>query len=179
MNGGGQSSFLAKYSPNGNLIWAKNIGNILVNSIVCDNLNNIYYTGVFTGTADFNPSVATSFNLIAQASYDSYICKLDFNGAFIWAKGIGGIDLEDSQTISLDQFGNVIISGYFAGTCDFDPSSSTALVNSNGYFDAFVAKYDVNGNYLWAHNIGGSRNDESFSVSNDSTRKLFRLRKFY
>jgi hypothetical protein len=166
LNGGGQSSFLAKYSPNGTLIWAKNVGDILVNSIVCNNLNNIYYTGGYTGTADFDPSL-TSFNLTSQGSNDSYICKLDNNGSFIWGKSIGGIDIEDSQTITLDQNGNIFISGFFAGACDFDPSSSSVLVNTNGYFDAFIAKYDNNGNYLWAHNIGGSRNDESFSVSTD------------
>jgi hypothetical protein len=76
-----------------------------------------------------------------------------------FAKGVGGTSFENAMGIAIDSSGNIIVSGYFSGICDFDPSASIQALNSNGSNDIFLAKYDSAGNYIWAMQIGGV-NDE-------------------
>ncbi len=83
-----------------------------------------------------------------------------FAQSFQFAKGVGGASFENAMGIAVDSLNNIVVCGYFAGTADFDPST-TGLQNltSNGSNDVFLAKYDSAGNYIWAINIGGP-NDE-------------------
>lgn len=53
-----------------------------------------------------------------------------------------------------DKFGNIIITGLFNTTSDFDPGSNNSLLIPNGPYDIFVAKYDPLGNFSWAFNLG-------------------------
>ena len=73
INRGGNDAFIAKYTPNGNLIWAKSIGGKLEDtgsSLIVDEFYNVYISGQYQDTADFNPGNGT-FNMIAQGNnYD-------------------------------------------------------------------------------------------------------------
>lgn len=85
---------------------------------------------------------------------------ISFAQSFQFAKGVGGTSFENAMGIALDSLNNIVVSGYFAGTADFDPSITTAQnLTSNGSNDVFLAKYDSAGKYIWAINIGGP-NDE-------------------
>ena len=72
--------------------WAKSIGGTGMDegrSIFADDLGNVYTTGFFMGTADFDPGVGIS-NLTSSGEEDIFILKLDPAGNFLWAKSIGG-----------------------------------------------------------------------------------------
>ncbi|HAS35545.1 MAG TPA: hypothetical protein DCS15_03605, partial [Flavobacteriales bacterium] len=64
-------------------------GNDVGNSIAADINGNVYSTGTYQDTVDFDPgsSVNTS---IGTGSFDAYIQKLDANGNLLWVKNIGG-----------------------------------------------------------------------------------------
>ena len=75
-----------------NFQWAKKMGgtsNDYGNSIALDSGGNVYSTGYFQGTVDFNPGAGT-FNLTSAGSNDIFISKLDASGNFVWAKQLGG-----------------------------------------------------------------------------------------
>src|SRR5678815_2668631 len=79
-------------TPSVVLSWAKSMGGISYDDgyeLVLDASRNVYITGDFSGTVDFDPGVGT-YELTSAGDYNIFISKLDTNGNFIWAKGTGG-----------------------------------------------------------------------------------------
>lgn len=141
--------------------WAKNIGSddtggygILSNGIAVDNNGNAFITGSFNQTVDFDPGSGTA-NLTSVGSSDIFFAKYDTDGNFLWAKSIGSTMSDVAFSITSDANGNIYVAGYYGEAADFDPGLGTHTLGFNGSQDAFVAKYDTDGNYLWAIGIGG------------------------
>ena len=121
-------------------------------SITNDAVGNSYSTGLFRGTVDFDPGAGVA-NLTAFGVGDAYISKLDSGGNLEWARRIGGrsSELSDSGVdIALDSSGNVIVTGSFSDTVDFDPGPGTFELTSVGRSDVFVMKLNGSGNFVWA-----------------------------
>ena len=155
--------------------WAKSMGGTDLDggfSIAVDGSGNVYTTGIFQGTADFDPGAGTS-NLTSSGANDIFISKLDAEGNFIWAKSMGGTDLDESSSIAVDGSGNVYITGYFQGIADFDPGADTSELISAGGQDVFVLKLDPEGNFAWARNMGGTGVDVGFSVAVDDFGNVY------
>ncbi|ESU22320.1 hypothetical protein FEDK69T_23030 [Flavobacterium enshiense DK69] len=173
---GGMDIFIAKYDSNGNYIWAKAIGgpdgDTGVYSMAINNSGELYITGIFIGNIDFDPSGAVVF-LPAHSVSDTFIAKYDSNGNYLWVKGIGGPEGDIVASITLNSSGQVYITGYFADTSDFDPSPNVANLTSAGNFDIFLAKYDSNGNYLWAKAMGGTGYDICDAVVVNSSGEAY------
>lgn len=153
--------FISKLDASGNFVWAKRIGDFNLeqaNSIAVDAAGNIYTTGYFGSTVDFDPGAGVS-NLTSFVQ-DIFISKLDTNGNFVWAKSMGGLGYNNGKAITLDANGNIYVSGNFGGTTDFDPNAGIANLTSvgsfGGYEDLFVLKLDGNGNYVWAKQFSGT-----------------------
>ena len=76
--------------------------------------------------------------------------------------------------IHVDDSGYVYVSGLFRSTVDFDPSpSSTFNITSMGNSDAFIAKYDGNGNFIWAGSVGSAAADYSIYIDVDDFGNVF------
>lgn len=151
-------------------VWAKSLGGTKSDysaSITIDGTGNVYTTGYFLGTADFNPGAGTA-NLTATGKSDIYISKLDATGNFLWAKSIGGNSWDDASGIKLDAAGNIYLTGNFSGTVDFDPGAGTTNLTSAGDYDIFICKLDAAGNFLWAKSIGNNNGDYSWSITLDA-----------
>src|SRR6185437_10093830 len=120
--------------------WAKQMGGHTGDyavSVAVDNQGNVYSTGVFSDTADFNPGVGV-YNFISKGQGDMFIQKVDANGNFLWAKQMGGIDNDWSYGISIDADKNVYTTGVFLDTVDFDPGAAVYNLVSKGGWDIFV-----------------------------------------
>jgi hypothetical protein len=158
-----------------NLQWAKQMGGAGSDrglAIAIDNLGNVYSTGSFSGTADFDPGVGIS-NLISAGANDIYISKQDSEGNLIWAKQIGGSDYDEGVTINIDDTSNIYIGGVFEGTADFDTGVGTANLTSSGESDIFILKLDTAGNFVWVKQIGGTGLDNVFSMALDASGNLY------
>jgi hypothetical protein len=164
-----QDFVIEKLDNNGNFIFCKAVSgpfSDIVANLQIDSFGNIYSTGWFTGSnTDFDPG-ASSFPLTASGA-DVFIWKLDSNGNFIWAKKIGGSGDDTSYDIDIDSQGNVLVSGVFANTTDFDPGPATFNITPYGSSDAFVLKLNSNGNFTWAIRIGGTLSDLAYRLSCD------------
>jgi len=167
--------FLAKYDSSGKYVWAKNMGGPNFDygqSVTLDGAGNIYITGRFIGTSDFDPDTTKLANLISAGNkYDVFLAKYDSAGNYIWAKSMGGTGDDYGQGVATDAVNNVYITGWFGGASDYDPDTpGTAILTSanNFDFDVFLAKYDSSGHYLWAGSMGTANLlDEGFGVATD------------
>jgi hypothetical protein len=81
---------------------------------------------------------------------------------FAFRLGSTGVDF--AKDICADAQGNVIVTGYFSRTVDFDPGSGVSNLNSGGATDIFLAKYDTSGRLLWAKGFSGTGIDMPHTV---------------
>lgn len=153
---GDQNSFVLKLSSNGSFVWAKQLAGLSANyavSLALDRQNNIFVTGSFGGTADFDPGAG--IQNLSSADADIYVWKLDNNGNYIWAKQIASTSIGSrSYSVASDGSGNAYIAGILIGTTDFDPGPATSDITSMSNFNcAFLLKLDATGNFNWAEKI--------------------------
>ena len=159
----GSDIFVAKMDINGNWLWAKQAGGTDYHGgygIAVDANGNSYVTGYFSGSATFGTTTLTS-----SGYEDIFVAKLDINGNWLWAKQAGGTSSDIGYGIAVDAYGNSYVTGYFkSSSCSF----GTITLTSSGYEDIFVAKLDINGNWLWAKQAGGTSEDGGTSIAVDA-----------
>ncbi|MBL7911606.1 MAG: SBBP repeat-containing protein [Bacteroidia bacterium] len=168
-------SAIISFSQTNNLVWAKAMGGTAFNSassVRVDASGNVHTVGNFSGTTDFDPGPGT-FSMTAIGFDDIFVSKLDVNGNFLWAKRLGGTSYDYAKSIAVDASGNVIVCGYFEGTCDFDPGVGTFNLTSNGDKDIYIAKLNSSGNFLWAKSMGSVGLDEATSIDVDAAGNVY------
>lgn len=108
--------------------WVKSISGTA--AISHDASGNAYVTGSFSGTVDFDFGSGVS-NLTSSGSTDIFAAKYTAAGNLVWAKRIGGTGADaGSSVVNLN--GNMILSGSFLGTVDFNPGTAVNNLTSAG-----------------------------------------------
>lgn len=163
---------LTKSQPN--FEWAKSFsGTGQGSSVTKDATGNFYVCGGFSGTVDFDAGPGI-FNVTATGSNDGYIEKLDQNGNMLWVKTIGSVGSGAYYNlVKIDAVGNIILTGGFSNTLDFNPGPGTNNLTSNGNGDFFIEKLDPNGNYIWAKSMGGTFLDALYGLVIDPTNNIY------
>jgi hypothetical protein len=166
------SGYVVKLDPSGNFLWGRAIrGNITV-----DNAGNVYSTGSFNGTKDFDPGPSV-YNLTSFGYDDVFILKFDPSGNFVWAKQVGGTFMESSGFIAISPMGRIYVTGGFGyggnispiNSCDFDPDPNTTYNLTNvGQRDGFVLCLDLNGQFISVLQKGTSLQESVSYVSVDA-----------
>ncbi len=172
---GGKDIFVVKISTNTGLIggttWYRSIGGASsdeAKSISIDGSGNIYITGHYSQTVDFDPGAGVQSVTSNGGTQDVFIAKLSTTGLLTWVASIGGNQQDIVNGMAIDNLGNVYITGTFLYTLDFDPSASTFNLTPLGGTDIYINKLDANGNFVWAKKSGGSGNDEGLSIAIDN-----------
>ncbi len=167
--------FISKLDKDGNFVWAKQFTGSNPNmgtGLALDYDANVYTTGNFSGSADFDPGTGVE-SLVAVGSTDIFLSKLDSAGNYVWAKAIGGADDDRGYAVTVDGLGHVFTTGYFSGTVDFNPGGEKDEFTANGS-DIFVAKFDSSGQYRWAKQFkGGSSQDWANGIAVDGSGNVY------
>jgi len=172
---GVDDAFLSKFDSSGNFLWAKTWGGIGFDygyDVTVDGLGNVYVTGCFQETVDFDPGSGEDIHS-AHYDFDAYLSKFDSTGDFIWAKTWGGTSWSTSQSVDLDVSGDIYVAGHFMETTDFDPGSGVDDHTSNGSIDAFLSKFDSSGAFIWAKTWGGSGIEYSYDAIVDGSNNIY------
>lgn len=176
VTGGPSRGFLSKFDASGKLAWTKHLGGELYSTgweVTLDKIGNIYVTGFFTGKMDFDPDSTTVFELTSNGSADVFIIKLNNTGELLWVKQIGGVNNDAGFSVSVDDSGNVLTTGKFGGTVDFNPGTATYNLTTFGTAGIFISKLDKNGDFIWAAGIGGSSNDYGSDIAIDKFGNIY------
>jgi hypothetical protein len=161
--------FVQKMDASGNSLWARSFGGSQGDEgfeIHVDGSGNVYTIGYFAGTADLDPGPA-AYLLTSQGNRDVFIQKMDGSGNFLWAKSFGGPGEDFGYSVVVDASGNVITTGRFEGTVDFDPGAGTSISTSEGSGDIFIEKLDPSGDLIWMRTFGDLFADCGYSVAVD------------
>ncbi len=180
VSAGSTDIFIAKYNSSGALLWAKSAGgpeDDVAYGIGLDKEGHVYTTGYFGNTCDFDPG-SSGHELSSYGDADIFILKLDTAGQFIWVQQMGGIGQDEAYSIALDKTGNILTTGSFSDTADFDPSPEVMNVGSNGLSDIFISKISPNGDFIWARAVGGTDIDVANSITTDEEEDVI-LTGFY
>ncbi len=141
---GGRDIFVAKYNSAGDHLWSIGAGGILDDysfSIATDAAGDVYTTGYFRDTADFDPGPAVN-NLYSAGNQDIFLAKYNTAGSYQWAFSMGASLYDFGNSINIDPFGGILVTGFFQDSADFDPSSGTSNLMGAGNADVFIAKYN-------------------------------------
>lgn len=173
---GPNDGFIAKYDPNGALLWVGKVGGIgdqRVFTVVLDSADNIYIGGWFESSADLDPGVG---NLLftSAGEFDGFFSKLDPAGQLVWANVLPNTGRSFVSDIDISaSTGDVVITGCFVDTVDMDPSANAFPLSTDllGPFyeknTHFLARYDNGGALLWAKRIGGLHEGPRVSIHAD------------
>ena len=145
------NAFVAKYSSEGNFIWAKQFGNITGNCTsgqIKYRNNKVFVLLYLYGEVDMDPGAETF--ILGDQYGTNAILELDDNGDFLWANNYDGLISLNSIEVYNDE---IYTYGTFYNKCNFD-FKGTYELESKGKRDAFLVKYNVNHDLLWAKSYG-------------------------
>lgn len=159
--------FLARYDAKGNVVWVRQVSGVgyeRPTAIDLDASGNVVVTGYFYQKINFS---GTTFSTNASAFF---IAKYSQSGNLVWAKTYGGASYGDMypDDLVVGAGGSIIVGGSFSGLQDFGGT----VLQSNGQ-DNFVAKYDANGNNLWARQLGGPGTEIGYTVALDEAGNTY------
>ena len=144
------------------------------NLFSADPAGNFIVAGIFLDTVDFDPDTANTKFMHSGPCHDIFIARYTKDGAYSWSYKI---DVNSIQTfnnlsvlkIDFDGGGNVYIAGVLRGSAIFHGQNSVdTAVGHKSHYDAFIAKYSANGQFLWFKRMGGDvyqTSLEGFDVS--------------
>ena len=176
-------AFLAKYTSVGSKLWVTYFGGSgsdFANECVADMNENIFVVG---GTTSTNTGVMATANAFqntyqgGQGSGDAFIAKFSSTGQRLWSSYYGGNGDDWAIGVDCDNSGAVFFTGGSVPTNSLSPLGtvgafqSTSSVGSIG--DAYIAKFDGNGNRLWGSYIGGIGYDNGHYCLSDNAGNVY------
>ena len=170
--------YIAKYDKDGNYVWAYPFGqgNVSISDIKLDSNGNICLAGFFTTTVDFDIYPFSNYVLSAGGigSGETYIAKYDSNGSLLWVERVENVSPTAGNGIffyDVNSNDDILVSGTFSETVSFGLSNFQMTSNINTS-DTFIAKYDTDGNFIWAKQLGSPSTPSPFCYEIASDQNL-------
>ena len=145
------SVYLSKFNEYGNYIWSRvwlRDSLVLLQDVAVDENLNTYICGLFEFDLDFNPGPQSDIHT-SNGNMDAFVIKFDGDGNYLWGKHWGGVSADYSEKITISNAGNILVSGYFHDSVDFDPGPGIEQRTSVQGRDIYVSKFNQNGDFLW------------------------------
>ncbi|HLF33190.1 MAG TPA: CARDB domain-containing protein [Cyclobacteriaceae bacterium] len=174
--GGGNEVFIAKFDPNGSLLWvSQSSGTGTTDQMMAVTTGNttlgpemgVYAAGIYSNSITYNGET-----LNTEGTSNSFLVKLNADGQFRWLKPVGNqTAVNDVVTydIASDENENLYLTGYYSGTGYF----SDRVINSQGDNDMFVARYDSSCQLLWMKSAGAESQERGRKITLDDKNDIY------
>ena len=176
---GSLEGFVAKYTSNGDFLWARAISGPaedLARGVVADGDGNVFVVGHFTDTVTFQVSETDTAAAKSEGKQDVFIVKYSPDGGFLWHLTGGGTGDDTATDIDWHRWSDKL---YVSGGFENRASFANATIFSNGLSDAFLMKIDGAGNAHWIRNGGGLEHDIAASVAIGHDESIYIVGDFY
>ncbi|MGB3760181.1 MAG: SBBP repeat-containing protein [Rivularia sp. (in: cyanobacteria)] len=185
---GDDNAVLAKLNKSdGSEVWKTTFGDdnnyVVAEDIAIDDKDNIFITGEFRETVTFG-NIPTAPTLDGGENGDAYLAKLDTKGDVLWVKDFDNQNNDrndvEVEGIAVDDMGNTYVTGYYESE---SMSVGDFMLYSEDDEDgegenAFITKFDSNGEVKWTQNLGGTNTDTISDIAvNDG--KIYIAGEFY
>ena len=169
--------YIGKLDPNGNWLWVDKFDGIKDqrgsrdNRLAIDEFSNIYVVGGFQNTANYGP-----FSITSNGEWDAFIFKMDKDGNWLWAEGIGSNKTDRANSIAIDVCNDVYITGEYRNPMVFsgaNASNGTDTLSHKQKRDVFVAKMNNQGDWKWAKRARSEGTDKPYQMSVDANKQVF------
>jgi hypothetical protein len=155
----------------GNLVWARvfeTSGTASGISLIdIDNAGSIYLAGDFSGSIDLDPA-GSSRGILSAQDTGRFLAKFDRSGAFQWARGIGFYPMD-----MLSDNQGIYFCGAYTRDVGFDPGPDAPTDQVYGIPDAFLSRFDPQGNFQWVQTWGGPGSPVCWNMRRDSTGDIY------
>ncbi|MGB0429271.1 MAG: T9SS type A sorting domain-containing protein [Bacteroidia bacterium] len=168
--------FMIKYNTHGQPLWNKQIigtFSILASDAAIDHQNSIIIAGNLQDSVDFDTSLDTLIGHSLGNDNDFFLAKYDSSGSVTWAHNFQSTRYDVCHSLGVDKLGNIIVNGRYSDSLDFDPSTTTAMLKPHNGHSNFLAKYEPNGNYLWAKNMAGNYESKTLLATKQGSFYMF------
>lgn len=149
-------------------VWSKSYGGLdedVITAIAVDPVSgDVFGTGYFREKIDFGGGL-----MACTGSDDLFLFRLNADGQHVWSKRFGDANTQNGQAIALDSKGDIYVTGEVFGSIDFGDGKP---LTSKGSADAFVAKYDPNGNLIWARLFGDAESQRGKAIAVTPTNQV-------
>ena len=151
---GERDAYVRKYDREGRELWTRQFGSLgpdAATGIGLDGSGNLYVVGPTEGSLPGQVNLGQS---------DGYLRKYDGDGNEFWTRQFGTQLFDEARDIGVDVLGNLYVVGVTAG--------SLGGQQIFGRGDAYLRKYDSDGNELWTRQFGSQLLDEANNVAVDA-----------
>ena len=152
-NSGSVDAFVRKYDPGGNPVWTRQFGTPVQDyavGVAIDRAGNVFVVGSTNGVLGGSPALSSS---------DAFVTKYGAAGDHLWTRQFGSGGLDGAEAVAVDAAGNAFVVGQAGGEFG-GPASGNEQ-------DAFVRKYDPDGDILWTRSFGTAARDEADGIAVD------------
>ena len=174
--------YIGKLDSNGTWLWVDKFDGIKDqrgsrdNRLAIDQFSNIYVVGGFQDrgpnqVANFGP-----FSLNSNGEWDAFIFKMDKEGNWLWAEGIGSNKTDRANSIAIDICDDIYITGEYRNPMVFpgaNASNGSDTLSHKQKRDVFIAKMNNQGQWKWAKRARSSATDKPYQMSVDRNKQVF------
>lgn len=174
-----QRPFYSTFNDSGDYVsttvWQGTNPTLAVNDIVYDSQDNMFVTGSFSGTFDFDTSAGTnSITAPGTNTVDGFVSKYSPAGTYLWTKTWGTSLQDQSFKLSVDSNDNIVVRGQSNSvSLDLDPGAGISPYTGQGGQDIYIIKLNNDGDYIWHKGWGSIGDDYSVASSVDGQGGIY------
>ena len=174
--------YIGKLDSNGNWLWVDKFDGIKDqrgsrdNRLAIDKFSNIYVVGGFQNRGIAQSASYGPFSITSNGEWDGFIFKMDKDGNWLWAQGIGSNKTDRVNSIAIDVCDDIYITGEYRNPMVFpgaNASNATDTLSHKQKRDVFVAKMNNQGEWKWAKRARTEGTDKPYQMSVDANKQVF------